>query len=79
MDQKIQYHGSVIILSTVIICAFRIFSKTPKLKTYASRFADKKRFAKPFYKTQIMAAGSQNGGFHPPYRGLRIGRYDEII
>jgi len=29
------------ILSTVIICAFRIFCKTPKLKTDANRSADK--------------------------------------
>jgi len=37
------------ILTTVIICAFRIFSKTPGLKIAANRFFPIRRLANPFY------------------------------
>jgi len=51
------FHVSYI-LSTVIICAFRISAKRRKLKTDASRFADKTVCKTVLQKTQIMTAGS---------------------
>jgi len=60
------------IISTVIICAFRIFCKTPGLKTGADRFADKTAFKAVLQKCRFLRRNTGRGCKKISYIRIRI-------